>query len=72
MWRLQTYGWVRGLQDSKAWFWGIKFHQKVLLQSYRDEFGIRSLKKFNTLAAPGTVLKKPVEGDDVLTPAKQT
>jgi hypothetical protein len=50
---------------------GIKFRQKVLLQSYRDEFNIGSLERFNTLAAPGTVLKKPVKGDDILTPAKQ-
>jgi hypothetical protein len=26
----------------------------------------------NSTSAPGTVLKKPVEGDDILTPAKQT
>jgi hypothetical protein len=44
----------------------------VLLQSYRDEFDIGNLKKFNTLAAPGTVLKKPDEGKESLTPAKQT
>ncbi len=31
---------------------GIKFRQKVLLQSYRDEFDIENLKKFNTPAAP--------------------
>jgi hypothetical protein len=36
----------------------IKFLQKVLLQSYRDEFDIKDLKKFNTLATPGAVLKK--------------
>jgi hypothetical protein len=36
----------------------IKFLQKVLLQSYRDEFNIGSMKKFNTPAAPGTVLKR--------------
>jgi hypothetical protein len=35
---------------------GVKFQQKVLLQSYRDEFDILNLKKFNTPAAPGTVL----------------
>jgi hypothetical protein len=51
---------------------GIKFQQKVLLQSYRDEFDIGNLKKFNTPAAPGTVLKKPDEGEECLTPAKQT
>jgi hypothetical protein len=51
---------------------GIKFRQKVLLQSYRDEFDILKLKKFNTPAAPGTVLRKPDEGDELLTPAKQT
>jgi hypothetical protein len=51
---------------------GVKFQKKVLLQSYRDEFDILKLKKFNTLAAPGTVLRKPDEGEDILTPAKQT
>jgi hypothetical protein len=51
---------------------GIKFWQKVLLQSYRDEFDIGSLKKFNTPAAPGTALKKPVKGDEILMPKKQT
>jgi hypothetical protein len=35
---------------------GIKFLQKVLLQSYRDEFDIKYLKKFNTPATSGTVL----------------
>ena len=50
---------------------GVKFRQKVLLQSYCDEFGIGSLKKFNTLAMPGTVLKKPDEGKEILTLAKQ-
>ncbi len=50
---------------------GIKFCQKVLLQSYRDEFDIGNLKKFNTPAAPGTVLKKPDEGKELLVPAKQ-
>jgi hypothetical protein len=44
----------------------------VLLQSYRDEFDIGSMKKFNTPAAPGTVIKKPDEGKEILTPAKQT
>ena len=43
----------------------------MLLQSYCDEFGIGSLKKFTTLAMPGTVLKKPDEGEEILTPAKQ-
>jgi hypothetical protein len=38
----------------------------------RDEFDIGSMKKFNTLAAPGTVLKKPDKGEEILTPAKQT
>ena len=51
---------------------GIKFRQKVLLQSYRDEFDILKMKKFNTPAAPGTVLRKPDEGNELLTPAKQT
>ncbi len=50
----------------------IKFWQKVLLQSYRDEFNIGCMKKFNTLAAPGTVLKKPDNGKEILMPAKQT
>ena len=50
---------------------GIKFQQKVLLQSYRDEFNILKLKKFNTPVAPGTVLRKPDEGKEVLTSAKQ-
>jgi hypothetical protein len=44
----------------------------VLLQSYRDEFDIGSMKKFNTPAAPGTDLKQPDEGKEILTPAKQT
>ncbi len=37
-----------------------------------DEFDIGNLKKFNTPAAPGTVLKKPDKGKECLTPAKQT
>jgi hypothetical protein len=44
----------------------------VLLQSYRDEFDIGNLKKFNTPAAPGTVLKKPDKVEECLTPAEQT
>ena len=44
----------------------------MLLQSYRDESDIGNLKKFNTPAAPGTVLKKPDEGEESLTPEKQT
>jgi hypothetical protein len=51
---------------------GIKFLQKVLLQSYRDEFDIKDLKKFKTPATPGTVLKKPIDGDVLLMPEKQT
>jgi hypothetical protein len=51
---------------------GIKFLQKVLLQRYRDEFDIKNLNKFNTLATPGTVLKKPINRDVLLTPEKQT
>jgi hypothetical protein len=35
---------------------GVKFGQKVLLQSYRDELDILNMKKFNPPAAPGTVL----------------
>ncbi len=42
------------------------------LQRYRDEIDIESLKNFNPLAAPGAVLKKSVEGNVVLMPAKQT
>jgi hypothetical protein len=38
----------------------------------RDEFDVKNLKKFNTPAAPGTVLKKPINGDVLLTPEKQT
>jgi len=37
----------------------------------RDEFDILNLKKFNTPAAPDTVLKKPDEGKEILAPAKQ-
>jgi hypothetical protein len=51
---------------------GIKFLQKVLLQSYRNEFDIKDLKKFNTLATPGTILKKPMDGDVILKSEKQT
>jgi hypothetical protein len=51
---------------------GIKFHQKALLQSYDDEFNIKDLKKFNSPATPGTVLKKPIDGKTLLTPEKQT
>jgi hypothetical protein len=40
------------------------------LQSYGNELDIGNLKKFNTPAAPGTVLKKPDEGKESLTPAK--
>jgi hypothetical protein len=50
---------------------GIKFWQKVLLQSYRDECNIGNMK-FNTPAAPGTVLKKPDKDKETLMPAKQT
>ncbi len=49
----------------------IKFRQKVLLQSYRDELDIGSLKKFNTPAAPGAILKNPDKGDEILMPEKQ-
>jgi len=51
---------------------GVKFRQKVLLQSYRDEFDILKMKKFNTPVAPDTVLRKPDEGEELLTPVKQT
>ncbi len=44
----------------------------MLLQSYRFEFDIGNLKKFNTPAAPGTVLKNPDKGKECFTPAKQT
>jgi hypothetical protein len=50
----------------------IKFLQKVQLQSYKDEFDIGSMKKFNTPAALGTVLEKPDKGKDNLMPAEQT
>ena len=52
---------------------GIKFlqKQKVLVQSFNDELDIEGLKKFNTPATPGTVLKKPVEGDVLLTGKNQ-
>ena len=36
----------------------IKLRQKVLLQRYRDEFDIGSLKMFNTLATPGNCSQK--------------
>jgi hypothetical protein len=51
---------------------GIKFLQKVLVQSFNDEFDIKSLKKFNTPATPWTVLKKPVEGNVLLSHDNQT
>ena len=44
----------------------------MLLQSYRDEFDMGNLKKFNTSAAPGTLLKKPDEGLENFTPVKRT
>ena len=31
---------------------GIKFLQKVLVQSFNNEFDNKNMKKFNTLAAP--------------------
>jgi len=42
------------------------------LQRYRDKFNILKLKKFNTPAAPGTVLIKPDEGEELLATVKQT
>jgi hypothetical protein len=42
------------------------------LQSYRDEFDILKMKMFNTPAVPGTVLRKPDEGEELLTSTKQT
>ena len=45
---------------------GIKFLQKVLVQSFSDKFDIGNIKKFNTLEMPVTVLKKPIEGDVLL------
>jgi hypothetical protein len=36
-----------------------------------DEFDIKDLKIFNTLATHGTVLKKPINGDVLLMPEKQ-
>ncbi len=44
----------------------------MLLQSYDDKFNIKELKKFNTPATPGTVLKKPVDGETLLTPENET
>jgi hypothetical protein len=44
----------------------------VLVQSFNNEFDIKSLKKFNTPATPGTVLKKPVEGNVLLPHDNQT
>ena len=61
-----------GCTSEKLETGGIKFQQKVLMQSYRDRFDILKLKKFNTPAAPGTVLKKPDKGEEILAPAKQT
>jgi hypothetical protein len=69
---LQTNGWIHGMHIEKCKSGGIKFLQKVLLQSYRDEFDIKDLKKFNTPATPGTVLKKPIDGDVILKSEKQT
>ncbi len=43
-----------------------------MVQSFNDEFDIEGLKKFNTPATPGTVLKKPDEGDVLLTSKNQT
>jgi hypothetical protein len=51
---------------------GIKFMQKVLLQSHRKELDIKDLKKSNTPATPGTVLKKPIDEDVLLMPEKLT
>ncbi len=51
---------------------GVKFQKKVRLQSYMDEFDILKMKKFNTPAAPGTELRKPDKGDELLMPVKQT
>jgi hypothetical protein len=50
---------------------GVTFRQKVLLQSYRDEFNILNMRNSNTPATPGTVLKKPDEGEEILVPTKQ-
>jgi hypothetical protein len=46
--------WVTGLRSLSQG--GSSSDKKVLLQRYRDEFDIGSLKKFNTPAAPDTVL----------------
>jgi hypothetical protein len=51
---------------------GITFLQKVLLQSYNVEFNIKGLKKFNTLATPGTVLKKRIDCETLLMRENQT
>ncbi len=41
------------------------------MQSFNGKFDIKGFKKFNTLATPGAVLKKPVEGDVLLTSENQ-
>jgi hypothetical protein len=43
-----------------------------ITNEWSGDFDIESLKQFNTLAAPGTVLKKLDKGKEILAPAKQT
>jgi hypothetical protein len=60
-----------GLHDGKLESGVIRGDQflaeSVIARSYRDNFNIGSLRKFNTHAAPGTILKSSVEGDEVFT-----
>jgi hypothetical protein len=51
---------------------GIKFLQKVLVQSFSDEFDTGNIRKFNTPVIPGTVFKKPIKGDGLLLQENQT
>ena len=44
---------------------GLKFTQDVLIQSFKDKYDI-SDKKWCTPAAPGTVLEKVKEGEEML------
>jgi len=49
----------------------IRFVQTVLVQSFEDEFDLGN-RCYNTPAQPGTVLMRPAESEDVLSPADQT
>ena len=48
-----------------------KFTQDVLIQCFKDKYDI-SDKKWNTPAAPGTVLEKVTEGEESLSEQLQT